>query len=192
MRRFILITSLAVERASWSNFYHFTVIAFSSSFSTLRLVPFAGDECDTCLLIKNWNLILRRLQFSVKLAGAWWSVFGRAHRVSSVGLLLLQRFRFGLLLSTRLVSSRRWILINMFAVSIHWWVEVLHADRTTSMCIWTTAEPRVRWLLRKTGLSLLVMYYWLFQGDVSVVVYSNCQCLPAFGLSLTYCSIYVG
>ena len=30
-------------------------------------------------------------------------VFGRAHRGSTVGLLLLQRFRVGLLLSTRLV-----------------------------------------------------------------------------------------
>ena len=150
----------------------------------------------------------------------------------------------------------------MFAVLIHWWVEVLHADRTASMCIWTTAEPRARLLKRKTGLSapptpvtitdrskavllqwfilrigvtkligggllyihssyfyhcvlsvfynickeplqnlgwrLLqrgtglrppVIYYWPFQCDVSVVVYSNCQCSSAFSLSLTYYSI---
>ena len=87
----------------------------------------------------------------VKIAGAWWSVFGRAHRDSTVGCVLLQRFRVGLLLSTRLVSSQRWALIYMFAVLIYWWVEVLHADRKTSMCIWTTAEPRVRLLQRKTG-----------------------------------------
>ena len=33
-------------------------------------------------------------------------VHGRAHRDSTVGLLLLQRFRVGLLLSIRLVSSQ--------------------------------------------------------------------------------------
>ena len=53
----------------------------------------------------------------------------------------------------RLVSSQRWILIYMLAVLIHWWVDVLHADRTTSMCICTTAAPRVRLLQRKTSLS---------------------------------------
>ena len=62
-------------------------------------------------------------RLSVKLAGAWRSVFGRAHRGSTVGLLLLQRFRLGLLLSTRLASSQWWILIYMFTVLIHWWVE---------------------------------------------------------------------
>ena len=72
-----------------------------------------------------------------------------AHRASTVGLLLLQRFRVGLLLSTRLVSSQWWFLIYMFAVSIYWWVEVFHADRTISICIWTTAEPRMRLLQRK-------------------------------------------
>ena len=36
-----------------------------------------------------------------------------------------------------------------------------------------------------------VIYYWPFQGDASVVVYSNCQCSSAFYLSLTYCSIYL-
>ena len=102
-----------------------------------------------------------------------WSVFGRAHWGSTVGLLLLQRFRVGLLLGPRLVSSQWWILIYIFAVLIHWWVEVLHAVRTTSMCIWTTSEPRVRFLQSKTGLSPQVIYYWIFQGDASVVVYSN-------------------
>ena len=136
------------------------------------------------------------IKLSVKLAGAQWSVFGRAHRGSTVGLLLLQHFRVGLLLSTRLVSSQWWISIYMFAVLIHWWVEALHVDRTTSMCIWTTAEPRVRLLQRKTGLSPRtpppVIYYWPFQCDASVVVYSNCQCSSVFCLSLTYCSIYLG
>ena len=53
----------------------------------------------------NCTPVCRALDFmmaSVKLAGA---VFGRAHR-DSTGLLLLQRFRVGLLLSTRLVSSQ--------------------------------------------------------------------------------------
>ena len=39
--------------------------------------------------------------------------------------------------------------IYMFAVLIHWWVEAFQVDRTTSMCIWTTAETRVRLLERK-------------------------------------------
>ena len=57
--------------------------------------------------------------------------------------------------------------------------EVLHVDRN-SMCIWTTAEPRVRLFQRKTGLSPTVIYNLPFQGDASVVVYSNCQCSSAF------------
>ena len=47
------------------------------------------------------------LKLSIKLAGALWSVFGRAHRCSTVILLLLQRFTVILLLCTRLVSSQR-------------------------------------------------------------------------------------
>ena len=78
------------------------------------------------------------------------------------------------------------------------WVKVLHADRTTSMCIWTKAELIVRLLQRKTCLRPptlpppQVIYYWQFQGDASVVDYSNWQCLSALFLSLTYCSIYLG
>ena len=89
------------------------------------------------------------IKLSVKLAGAWWSVFGRPHQGSAVGLLLLQRFRVGLLLSTRLVcfiSVMTDESIYMFAVLIHWRVEVLHTYWTTSMCIWTTTRPRVRLL----------------------------------------------
>ena len=91
-----------------------------------------------------------------------WQVWN--FRGSTVGLLLLQHFRVDLLLSTCLVSSQWWILIYMFAVLIHWWVEVLHPDLTTSMCIWTTAESRMRLLQCKTGLSPPVIYYWPFQG----------------------------
>ena len=118
-----------------------------------------------------------------------WQTSLIARRGLTVGFLLLQRFRVGLLLSTRLIYSQWWILIYMFAVFIYWWVEVLHKDWTTSTCIWTTAEPRVRLLQHKPGLNLLVIYYWPFQGDASVVVYCNCQCLSAFCLSFTYCSI---
>ena len=64
-------------------------------------------------------------------------------------------------------------------------------DRT-SVCIWTTEDPKVRLLQSKTGLSPSVIYYWPFQGDASVVVCSNFQCSSAFCLSLTYCSIYLG
>ena len=133
-------------------------------------------------MIKHaFNSEVDSFRLSVKLAGAWWSVFGRALLGSTVGPPLLQLFRVGLLLSTLLVSSQWWILIDMFAVLIHWWVEVLHEDRTTSMCIWTTTEPRVRLLQRQTDLSppppphthTPVIYFWAFKGDASVVVYSN-------------------
>ena len=100
-----------------------------------------------CLLFLDSEFFL-----NVFIARAWFSVFGRAHRGSTIGLLLLQRFRVGLLLRVLVLSFIRVILIYMFAVLIHWWVEVLHAKRTTSMCIWTTAEPRMRLLQRKTGL----------------------------------------
>ena len=76
---------------------------------------------------------------------------------------------------------------------IRWWVEVLHADWTTYMCIWTTAEPRARLSACKTRLSRpQVVYYWPFQGGASVVVYSKCECPLAFSWSLTYCSFYLG
>ena len=77
--------------------------------------------------------------------------FGQAYRGSTVWRL--QRFRIVLLLSTRLVSSHWWFLIYMFSVWIHWWIDVLHADRTTSMCIWTTEEHRATLLQLKTCLS---------------------------------------
>ena len=82
-------------------------------------------------------------------------------------------FRSWFAVEYSLVLSLWWLLIYMFAVLIHWWVGILHADRT-SMCIWTTAEPRVRLLQRKTGLSAPppphpphtpMIYYWPFQGD---------------------------
>ena len=49
---------------------------------------------------------------------------------SSVSVLIL-------LLSTHLISSQYWILICMFAVLMHRWIEVFHADRTT----WLKPSP---------------------------------------------------
>ena len=85
-----------------------------------------------CTPVARASDLMMAPTYSFKLSwlGAWWSVFGRAHRGSTVRLLLLQRFRVGLLLNTRRLSSQWRILIYMFAVN--WWVEVLHADRTTS------------------------------------------------------------
>ena len=57
------------------------------------------------------------------------------------------------------------------------------------MCIWTTAEPRVSLLQRKTDLSPQL---FITDRSKSVVIYSNCQCLSAFYFSLTYCLIYLG
>ena len=83
------------------------------------------------------------------------------------------------------------VLIYMYAALIHWWVEVLHADRTTAMCIWTTAEPRVRLLQRKNWFNpppphthtlppvILIYYYLPFLCDASIVVYSIYQCSSA-------------
>ena len=78
-------------------------------------------------------------------------------------------------LRTSLIDSELFHLIYMFAVLNHWWVEVLHTDRT-----WTKTEPRVRLLERKTGLTppppcnllLIVPKRWfccdLFQLSISV------------------------
>ena len=83
-----------------------------------------------------------------------------------------------LLLSTHLVSSQYCILICMFAVLVHWWVEVLQTDRTTfNVCLWTAAEPRARVVATSNRFKPQVIYYWPFKGDASVVVYSNCNCL---------------
>ena len=126
-----------------------TFLIVQSSFEYVRLCKFLSRN----LKSDDINLKSDGIKLSVNLSGAWWSVFGLVHWGSTVGLLLLQRFRVGLLLSTRLVSPQWWILIYMFAVLNHWWVEDFHADRTTSITIWTSAEPRMRLLQRKTGLS---------------------------------------
>ena len=60
-----------------------------------------SDPCENCKPTPGLKLMVWESR-----AGAWWSVFGRAYRGSTVGLLLLQRFRVVLLLRTRLVSSR--------------------------------------------------------------------------------------
>ena len=57
----------------------------------------------------------------------------RTHQGSTAGLLLFQRFRVGLA-----VEYASWLIpeLNLdlyVAVLIHWWVEVLHANRTTCM-----------------------------------------------------------
>ena len=85
-----------------------------------------------------------------------------------------------LLLSTHLVSSQYWILICTFADLMHWWVEVLHADRTTlNVCMWTAAEPRARAVATSNPFKppppstpTQVIYYWPFQGGVPSAVYS--------------------
>ena len=70
------------------------------------------------------------------------------HIAHAACVLLLQRQV--LLLSTRLVSSQWWILIYMFTVLIHWWVEVFHADRTTCMCVYEPQQnPGRGWVLVK-------------------------------------------
>ena len=112
---------------------------------------------------------------------------------------MCQRCRVGLRLSTRLVSSQWWILSYMFSGLIHWWVEVLHADRATSMCI-HEQQQNLKWgccsvkpvKAPTPSPPPAVIYYWPFQSDVSVVVYSNCQCSAALRLCLTYCLIYLG
>ena len=74
-----------------------------------------------------------------------------------------------------LISSQWWILIYTLAVLIHWWVEVLHADRT-SICVLTIAEPSVRLLQRKTGLRPRENCYWPFQSGAYAVVHFTYLC----------------
>ena len=69
-----------------------------------------------------WNL-------SMKLVGARCSVFGRAHRGSTVGFLLLQRFSVGHAVG---YSS---CFVSVFLIYMLFWcideLEILHADRIT-------------------------------------------------------------
>ena len=95
-------------------------------------------------------------------------------------------------------------LIYMFAGLIHWSVEVLHEDRTTSMCIYEPQQNTGRGCCSmkpvKAPLPIrpppppqyTVIYYWPSQCDASVVVCSDCQCSSALWLSFTYCSSYLG
>ena len=70
---------------------------------------------------------------------------------SSVSVLFL-------LLSTQIVLSQCWILDCMFAGLMHWWVEVPHADRTTfNICLWTTAEPRIRVVANDRSKAVLLL-----------------------------------
>ena len=109
---------------------------------------------------------------SVKLTWAWWSVFGRAHRGSTVWLLLLQCQV--LLLSTLLVLSQWWILYDRCFDSL--------MSRGPSRGPNVYVYMNLGWgcCNIKPGSSPPGIYYWQFLGDASAVVYSNCQCSSAF------------
>ena len=64
-------------------------------------------------------------------------------------------------------------------------LEILHANRIIYMFI-----NQSRTSLSPPSPTSLVIYYCPFQGDASVVVYSNLQCSSEFCLYLTYCSVY--
>ena len=77
--------------------------------------------------------------------------------------------------------SPYWILIYMFAVLMDWWVRS-PSRQPNNFYVWTSAEPRAKvvatWNRFKStpppSHPTQVIYYWPFQGDASVVVYSNC------------------
>ena len=124
----------------------------------------------------------------------------RLDALSLVGPTVVQLFGFCclvlvLLLRTHLGQSQCWILMCKFAVLMHWWVEVLHADRTTFIYVYELQQNLRRWFLeRETGLSPPppVIYYWPFQGGASVVVYSYCNCVSASCRYLTTCWVCLG
>ena len=84
----------------------------------------------------------------------------------------------------------------MFAVLVHWWVKVLHADRKTfNVCLWTTAEPGARVARAWNRFKPPVVYYWPFRGGASVLVCSNCNCVSLlvslWRFYFIYLSIYL-
>ena len=67
----------------------------------------------------------------IKVMGAWWSIFGLAHRVQLL-VVLFERLKWVVIQhSSCLISA-----MNLEIRSILWWVEVLHDDLTTSKYIW--------------------------------------------------------
>ena len=64
-----------------------------------------SNECEKGMLRNYIYRIVVNSKVDTKV-GARCSVFGRAHRCSTVGFLILQCFSFGLRLSTHLVSSK--------------------------------------------------------------------------------------
>ena len=107
-----------------------------------------------------------------------------SHWGSTVGLLLLLCFNIGLAVE----YSQRWILIYML---LCWFIdEQTSFTRTEQLiCLWNTSESRVRVTAAWNKFKPQVIYYWRFQGGVSVVVYSNCICSSASCYSLTICSL---
>ena len=92
-----------------------------------------------------------------------------------------------------LVSSQWWTLIYMFVFFFdYWWAEVLFVDRTV-LCTYGTQQNQGRGCCSVLNcFSRPGIYYWPFQSDTFVMVYSSSQCSSAFGLSLTYCSVCLG
>ena len=43
------------------------------------------------------------------------------------------------------LSDKSWFICLLFWFIHHWWVEVLHMDQTTSMCIWNELQLNLGW-----------------------------------------------
>ena len=124
------------------------------------------------------------------MVGAWWAVFGRAHRGSNVGL---QCFSVGFTVE----YSSCFISVLNFDLSVCCFDAQMSRSLSCGPNILYVHEPQQNlgggWLLKcKTGLNLPVVHYWPFQGCASIAVYSYRQCLSTSCLSLTVCWCCLG
>ena len=119
------------------------------------------------------------IKLSIKLAGAWCSVFGRAHRASTVGLPLLQHFRVGLTVE----YSSCFILLMNLNLYVHCFDTLMNGgpSRGPNKCyIYDSRQNMGRGLLqREAGLSPTKWFIIDYQGGASIVVYSSCICSSA-------------
>ena len=91
-----------------------------------------------------------------------------------------------------------WVLVlfhlsdeSWFICSLFWFIDEWRSFARTEqlLCVY---EPQQNLGWDCCSVKPPVIYYWPFQGDAYVVVYSNCHYSSAFCLSFAYGSIYLG
>ena len=147
-----LVISLLVLRAGYGIWlYQFLIIAY---LFTLKISPLGfGTYSKSSEVNFNYDYVFHLWWKSWPYSLVLSSVFGQAHRGSTVGLLLLQFFSVGLAgeFSSCIITVLNLDLYVCF-VLMHWCVEILHADWKTLIYVDELQNNLGRGLLeRKTG-----------------------------------------